>query len=153
MGVSHCTGLMSVDLHRAHLPQHRLPTVLNPSLAERQFRQWSKRLSTPISVWQRKVLTVGGLNLEKQSLRDLVVLQVDSEAWLHPSTTSLGPPPRVFHCAAAQGGFLYVFGGHTFHKDIKGLHKYNDLWRLNTVRLRPTALCRQHSGKIACLKP
>lgn len=82
----------------------------------------------------------GGLNIEKQSLRDLAVLQVDSEAWFHPTTTTPGPPPRVFHCAAAQGGHMYIFGGHTFQKDVKGLHKYNDLWRLNTVslsRLRP----------------
>lgn len=87
----------------------------------------STRLSRPF--------TTGGLNNEKQSLGDLAVLQVDSEAWFHPTTTNTGPPARTFHCAAAQNEFMYMFGGHTFQKDVKGLHKYSDLWRLNTASL------------------
>ena len=75
----------------------------------------------------------GGLGIEKHSLGDLAVLQIDSEAWFHPTTTNAGPPPRTFHCAAALGEHMYIFGGHTFQKDVKGLHKYNELWRLITV--------------------
>lgn len=83
--------------------------------------------------WGEELLIVhGGLSNEKQSLGDLAVLQIDSQAWFHPTTTNTGPPPRTFHCAAAQGEHMYIFGGHTFQKDVKGLHKYNDLWRLNT---------------------
>ena len=78
----------------------------------------------------------GGLSIEKHSLGDLAVLQIDSEAWFHPTTTNAGPPPRTFHSAAAVGESMYIFGGHTFQKDVKGLHKYNDLWRLNTVSLK-----------------
>lgn len=61
------------------------------------------------------------------------MLQVDSEAWFRPQTMNAGPPARVFHSAAADGSYLYVFGGHAFQKEGKGIHKYNDLWRLNTV--------------------
>lgn len=44
-----------------------------------------------------------------------------------------GVPLRAFHCAAAIDRSVYVFGGHLFHKEKKGLHKFNDVWRLDTV--------------------
>ena len=62
------------------------------------------------------------------------MLQTASGAWFHPSTTNARPHARAFHSAVAVGSLFYIFGGHVFLKEIKGLHKFNDLWCLNTVR-------------------
>lgn len=44
-----------------------------------------------------------------------------------------GIPTRAFHCAAAIDRSIYVFGGHLYHKEKRGLHKFNDIWCLDTV--------------------
>ena len=67
--------------------------------------------------------------------RDVHVLEMGSGHWLEPTPGSgSGPAARAFHCAAAVGARLYLFGGHVFVKEKKGLHKFDDLWTLDTVR-------------------
>ena len=81
-------------------------------------------------------LAQGGLSEEKYALGDLAVLQTGTEAWFHPKTDGKAAPlARAFHCGCAIGPRVYVFGGHVWVKEKKGLEKFNDLWCLNTVRL------------------
>lgn len=74
----------------------------------------------------------GGLGADKRALDDLYVFQVQSQAWICPKVANKGPSARAFHCAAAVGRCLYVFGGHVYHKD-RAVHKFADLWCLDTV--------------------
>ncbi len=66
--------------------------------------------------------------------RDVHVLEMGSGHWLEPAPASgSGPAARAFHCAAVVGGAMFIFGGHVYVKEKKGLQKFDDLWRLNTV--------------------
>ncbi|KAK9823333.1 hypothetical protein WJX72_001997 [[Myrmecia] bisecta] len=83
--------------------------------------------------WGDEFLVIqGGLSEHKKALGDLVVLQVGSDAWFHPELVGKGPAARSFHCGAAIGSRLYLFGGHVWVKEKKGLQKFNDLWCLDT---------------------
>lgn len=62
-------------------------------------------------------------------------LQCDQEAWFTPGQAAMGPAARAFHCGAAMGRLLFVFGGHIYVPQHKKLHQFNDMWCLNTVRL------------------
>ena len=54
--------------------------------------------------------------------------------WFRPSPASnSGPAARAFHAAAALGTTLFAHGGHVYVKEKKGLHKFDDLWALETV--------------------
>jgi host cell factor len=85
--------------------------------------------------WGEELLIVyGGLSEEKYALDDVVVLQAASSAWFHPEVPNTKrPPARAFHCAAALGKKVFVFGGHVWVKEMRGLQKFNDLWSLDTV--------------------
>ena len=66
--------------------------------------------------------------------RDVHVLEMGSGHWLEPAPASgSGPPARAFHCAAVVGGAMYIFGGHVYVREKKGLQKFDDLWRLDTA--------------------
>ena len=54
-----------------------------------------------------------------------------------PPAVTIGIPTRAFHCAAAVERSVYIFGGHLYHREKKGLHKFNDIWHLDTVRVVP----------------
>lgn len=63
-------------------------------------------------------------------------MEASDAHWLRPSPASgSGPAARAFHCAAAVGRTLYIHGGHVYVKEKKGLHKFDDLWSLDTVSL------------------
>lgn len=92
--------------------------------------------------WGEELLLVhGGLNEEKVALGDLHVLPCTGKSWFtpHEAAKGLAPPARAFHSGAVIGGKAYIFGGHVWLKDKKALHKFNDLWSLNTVSL-PTRI-------------
>lgn len=82
---------------------------------------------------------VGGADsLEQQTAVDeVLVLHTENETWFTPQI-ALGPAlsPRVFHCAAAVGRKMYVFGGHvlSFDEDYNKKRRifFNDLWCLDT---------------------
>lgn len=78
------------------------------------------------------LLIIGGLSEDKQALGDVSVYQATSEAWFHPETSGSQPPARAFHCGAAVENRAYVFGGHAWSMEKKAMHKFNDLWCLNT---------------------
>lgn len=62
------------------------------------------------------------------------MLEMGTGHWNEPmSASGLGPAARAFHCAASVGSHLYLFGGHVYVKEKKGLHKFDDLWELDTV--------------------
>ena len=62
------------------------------------------------------------------------MLEMGSGHWLEPAPASgSGPPARAFHCAAVVGGAMIIFGGHVYVKEKKGLQKFDDVWRLDTV--------------------
>ena len=85
------------------------------------------------------LLVHAGLSEEKYALADLAVLQTATEAWFYPEAPAdqaVKPPARAFHCGAVLGRTAYVFGGHVWVKDKRGLQKFNDLWALDTVRSR-----------------
>ncbi len=70
--------------------------------------------------------------------RDVAVLEVGGRHWIQPAPASgSGPVARAFHAAAAFGRVLYVFGGHVYIHEKAGLHKFDDAWALDTVRLGP----------------
>ncbi|KAK9846535.1 hypothetical protein WJX81_006132 [Elliptochloris bilobata] len=81
------------------------------------------------------LLVHAGLSEEKYALADLAVLQTATEAWFYPEAPAgedAKPPARAFHCGAVLGRKAYVFGGHVWVKEKRGLHKFNDLWALDT---------------------
>ena len=86
--------------------------------------------------WGEELLIVhGGLSEDKYALDDFIVLQAASAAWFHPEAqTTKTPPARAFHCGATIGRRAYIFGGHVWVKEMRGLKKFNDLWCLDTVR-------------------
>ena len=86
--------------------------------------------------WGEEFMIVhGGLSEEKYAMDDLTVLQATSAAWFHPEVpNTIRPPSRAFHCGAALGRKVYIFGGHVWVKAMRGLQKFNDLWTLDTVR-------------------
>ncbi len=82
------------------------------------------------------LLVHAGLSEEKYALADLAVLQTATEAWFYPEAPAdqaVKPPARAFHCGAVLGRTAYVFGGHVWVKEKRGLQKFNDLWCLDTV--------------------
>ncbi|KDD76383.1 hypothetical protein H632_c247p0, partial [Helicosporidium sp. ATCC 50920] len=83
-------------------------------------------------VWNEEFVIVhGGINSQREALDDLVVL-ASGGAWFRPAPSALGPAARAFHCAAAVGRSLYVFGGHVFVRQQSKIHHFGDLWRLDT---------------------
>ena len=85
--------------------------------------------------WGEELVVIfGGLSEEKYALGDLKVLQARTVAWFHPEVpNSTSPPARAFHCAAAVGKKVYIFGGHVWVKQMRGLQKFDDFWCLDTV--------------------
>lgn len=87
--------------------------------------------------WGDEIVVVhGGLSEGKYALGDVVIFQAEGDTWSRPDIPSDGPHARAFHCAAVVSSKVYMFGGHVWVKEKKGLQKFNDLWCLNTVRLR-----------------
>ena len=85
--------------------------------------------------WQESLLVFhGGLSEDKVALQDMAVMQLEAGAWLRPQPAKPGPPARSFHCGAALSSSLYIFGGHVWHRDTREIRKFQDLWRLDTVR-------------------
>ncbi|DBA80892.1 hypothetical protein WJX77_007438 [Trebouxia sp. C0004] len=83
--------------------------------------------------WGDEILIVhGGLSEGKYALGDVVVFQTEGHAWSRPDIPSAGPHARAFHCAAVVSTKVFMFGGHVWVKEKKGLQKFNDLWCLNT---------------------
>lgn len=63
-------------------------------------------------------------------------MEVGDCHWLRPAPASgSGPAARAFHAAVAVRRTLYIHGGHVYVKEKKGLHKFDDLWALDTVRI------------------
>lgn len=91
----------------------------------------------------------GGLSAEKRALDDIHIFQVQSQVWSSPTIANAGPAPRSFHAAAANKLKLFIFGGHVYQKD-RAVHKFGDLWCLDTVSyyLFCTAICML--GQIEC---
>ena len=72
------------------------------------------------------------------ALSDVIVLHVDRGVWTAPEVVGPAVPgPRAFHCSAAVGRYVYVFGGHilSFDPDARAKKRtfFNDMWRLDTV--------------------
>lgn len=86
------------------------------------------------AVWGEELVVVhGGIGEAKQALRDVAVLEVGGRHWLSPAPASgTGPASRAFHCATAVGRSLFLFGGHVYVKEKRGLQKFNDMWALDT---------------------
>ena len=90
------------------------------------------------------------------SCRDVHVLEMGSGHWLEPAPASgSGPAARAFHCAAVVGGAMFIYGGHVYVKEKKGLQKFDDLWRLDTVSCKslrkstlPSACCEAQKSCI-----
>ena len=95
--------------------------------------------------WGEELVVIfGGLSEEKYALGDLKVLQARTVAWFHPEVpNSTSPPARAFHCAAAVGKNVYIFGGHVWVKQMRGLQKFDDFWCLDTV----SGPCKVASGE------
>lgn len=73
------------------------------------------------------VVFFGGVN-NNRYFEDVNVLELDEGdgcRWFSPPP-SAGPGPRAFHCAAADGHKLYVFGGRNDHQQPRP-----DLWCLD----------------------
>ncbi len=51
------------------------------------------------------------------ALSDVLVLQVEADAWFVPDMHGAVPEARAFHSAAAVGSKVYVFGGHVLQFD------------------------------------
>lgn len=75
------------------------------------------------------------------ALGDVVVFQTEGRTWSRPQMPAHGPHSRAFHCAAAVSTKVFLFGGHVWVKEKKGLQKFNDLWCLNTVGACHIAMC------------
>ncbi len=77
-------------------------------------------------------------------------MEASDAHWFHPSPASnSGPAARAFHAAAALGTTLFAHGGHVYVKEKKGLHKFDDLWALETVGGQSLGLS-PHPGVDAC---
>ena len=84
--------------------------------------------------WQQEFLIVhGGIDVSKEALDDLHVLQCEQETWFSPERAAVGPAARAFHAAAVIGRRVYIFGGHVYVRAQQKLHQFSDLWCLNTV--------------------
>lgn len=86
------------------------------------------------AVWGEELVVVhGGIGENKSPLRDVSVLEVGGRHWLCPAPASGGgPAARAFHSAAAVGRRLFLFGGHVYVKEKRGLQKFDDMWALDT---------------------
>jgi len=67
-----------------------------------------------------------------QVLDDLCVLNTDTLTWSKPKTTGERPTARSGHTLTAIGKNLYLFGGGVWNEEEGWVHKYNDLYVLNT---------------------
>jgi len=67
-----------------------------------------------------------------QVLDDLCVLNTDTLTWSKPQTTGDQPTARSGHTLTAIGKNLYLFGGGVWNEEEGWVHKYNDLYVLNT---------------------
>lgn len=67
-----------------------------------------------------------------QVLDDLCVLNTDTLTWSKPQTTGDRPTARSGHTLTAIGKHLYLFGGGVWNEEEGWVHKYNDLYVLNT---------------------
>lgn len=74
----------------------------------------------------------GGINLNKQALDDLHILQVEQQEWLDVPHSAVGPAARAFHAACVINGSVAIFAGHVYIPEKKLLHQFNDLWLLNS---------------------
>ncbi len=91
--------------------------------------------------WGDEIVIVhGGFSEGKYALGDVVVFQTEGDAWSRPDIPSAGPHARAFHCATVVSTKVFMFGGHVWVKEKKGLQKFNDLWCLNTVRMFESSL-------------
>ena len=93
--------------------------------------------------WGDDILVIhGGLSEGKYALGDTFVFQTEGNTWSRPHMPAHAPHARAFHCAAAVSTKVFLFGGHLWVMEKKGLQKFNDLWCLNTVRAYHThAMC------------
>jgi len=98
--------------------------------------------------WGDEIVIVhGGFSEGKYALGDVVVFQTEGDAWSRPDIPSAGPHARAFHCATVVSTKVFMFGGHVWVKEKKGLQKFNDLWCLNTVRAFAPA-CYTHPAAV-----
>jgi len=71
-----------------------------------------------------------------QVLGDLSVLDTETMTWSRPETTGDIPTARSGHTLTAMGKKLYLFGGGVWNEAEGWVHKYTDLYVLDTVTMR-----------------
>jgi len=84
----------------------------------------------------KKMYIFGGNNNNEagayQVLDDLSVLDTETMTWSRPPTTGDIPTARSGHTLTAIGKKLYLFGGGVWNETDGWVHKYNDLYILDT---------------------
>lgn len=89
-----------------------------------------------------KMYIFGGNNNNEagmyQVLDDLYVLDTHTLAWTRPHTTGDRPTARSGHTLTAIGKKLFLFGGGVWNEDDGWVHKFNDLYILDTETMHWT---------------
>jgi len=81
-----------------------------------------------------------------QVLEDLAVLNTHTMTWSNPTTTGTAPCARSGHTLVTIGKKLYLFGGGVWNEREGWVHKFNDLYVLDTETMHWTK--PECSGKI-----
>jgi len=84
----------------------------------------------------KKMYIFGGNNNNEsgqyQVLDDLCVLDSETMTWSKPKTSGAIPSARSGHTLTAIGKKLYLFGGGVWNESAGWVHKFNDLFVLDT---------------------
>lgn len=90
----------------------------------------------------KKMYMFGGNNNNEagmyQVLDDFSVLDSETMTWSRPETTGERPTARSGHTLTAIGKKLYLFGGGVWNETEGWVHKYNDVYVLDTETMHWT---------------
>jgi len=120
-----------------------------PKTAQRGVPPPSRTNHAAASVGKNMYIFGGNNNNEEgkyQVLDDLNVLDTQTMTWSRPKTTGEAPCARSGHTLTAIGKKLYLFGGGVWNEREGWVHKFNDLYILDTETLHWTKPTSQ--GKI-----
>jgi len=74
-----------------------------------------------------------GPNCQNIYYNDVFLLDTETNAWTHPPTPLIAPPPRAFHgsCPYPTADTILIYGGVNFSADFSSFTFYGDLWEYN----------------------
>ncbi|KAI8381132.1 uncharacterized protein BYT42DRAFT_293592 [Radiomyces spectabilis] len=106
----------------------------------------SKRNDHSATLWRKdKLIIYGGTGEdEEEYYADIIVLDLQTMTWIHPTTTGYQPEGRVKHSATIYDDKLYIAGGLTRHNQYAETLLILDLITWEWQKPIPFVCCFQH---------